>query len=92
MSPDEKGLDRKIVPCARCRTEVPVSEASVAEAVDYIIHFCGLECYAKWAEQRQGADYLPKLGTRLPMIATARIDPVTPDEATDHLTGLASAK
>jgi hypothetical protein len=51
MSPGKEDTDRKIVPCARCRKEVPVSEAKVAEAVDYIIHFCGLECYAKWAEQ-----------------------------------------
>jgi hypothetical protein len=40
----------KTVPCARCLKEVPISEAGVAEAVDYVAYFCGLECYAKWAE------------------------------------------
>jgi hypothetical protein len=40
MSPGKDDTDRKIVPCARCRKEVRVSEAKVAEAVDYIIHFC----------------------------------------------------
>jgi len=28
--------------------EIPKSEAMVAEATDYVLHFCGLECYAKW--------------------------------------------
>ena len=28
--------------------EIPKSEAVVAEATDYVLHFCGLECYTKW--------------------------------------------
>ncbi|MCC6194463.1 MAG: DUF3330 domain-containing protein [Burkholderiales bacterium] len=48
-----------IVPCAQCRKEVPLSEAGVAEAVDYLVHFCGLECYAKWAAGHQGAECPP---------------------------------
>jgi hypothetical protein len=31
-----------------------VSEAKMAEAVDYVAYFCGLECYAKWAEREEG--------------------------------------
>jgi hypothetical protein len=31
--------------------EVPVSEAVVPEAVDYVVHLCGLECYARWRNQ-----------------------------------------
>jgi hypothetical protein len=23
------------------------------EATDYILHFCGLDCYAKWRKQEQ---------------------------------------
>ena len=39
------------VPCAVCEHEVPVSEAVVREASDYVAHFCGLECYERWRKQ-----------------------------------------
>lgn len=60
MLPEKKDSDRNIVPCAECRKEVPVSDAKVAEAVDYIIYFCGLECYAKWAKQHEEPECLPQ--------------------------------
>jgi hypothetical protein len=31
--------------------EVPISEAIVPEATDYIAHFCGVDCYDKWRKQ-----------------------------------------
>jgi hypothetical protein len=34
--------------CAVCEHEVPLSEAVVPEASDYMVHFCGLECYERW--------------------------------------------
>jgi uncharacterized protein DUF3330 len=39
------------VPCAVCEHEVPLSEAVVREASDYMAHFCGLECYERWRKQ-----------------------------------------
>jgi len=30
-----------------------ISEAVNEEATDYALHFCGLECYAKWQKQEQ---------------------------------------
>jgi len=36
------------VACAVCEHEVPLSEAPVREASDYMAHFCGLECYERW--------------------------------------------
>jgi len=36
------------ISCQLCRKQVPLSEAKVAEAADYVAYFCGLECYAKW--------------------------------------------
>ncbi|HEY4697916.1 MAG TPA: DUF3330 domain-containing protein [Gallionella sp.] len=49
------------VSCSICRKEVPLSEAVIPEAADYVAHFCGLECYAKWKRQserpgQQGGD------------------------------------
>lgn len=46
-----------LIQCEVCLREIPRSEAHVAEAEDYIVHFCGLECYGKWvkdAEQEKG--------------------------------------
>jgi len=33
--------------------EVPLDEASSFEAVNYVIHFCRLECFDKWKEKKQ---------------------------------------
>jgi hypothetical protein len=34
--------------CEICLKEIPQSEAKNTEAEEYIIWFCGLECYEKW--------------------------------------------
>jgi Domain of unknown function (DUF3330) len=34
--------------CAVCEHEVPLSEAPVREASDYMAHYCGLDCYDRW--------------------------------------------
>ena len=39
------------ISCEVCMKQVPASEAKSAEAVDYVVHFCGLDCYQKWANQ-----------------------------------------
>ena len=39
--------------CAVCEREVPLSEAVVPEASDYVAYFCGLECYARWHNQAE---------------------------------------
>ena len=36
------------IACGVCRHEVPVSEAISPEASDYVVHFCGVECYQRW--------------------------------------------
>ena len=36
------------VPCEVCLREIPKSEATVSEASDYFLYFCGLECFSKW--------------------------------------------
>jgi hypothetical protein len=39
------------VACAVCMKEIPLSEAIVPEAKDYVAHFCGQDCYEKWRQQ-----------------------------------------
>lgn len=51
-SQKSKPVEVKHVSCEICLKEVPVVEAIVPEATDYFVHFCGLECYEKWKNQR----------------------------------------
>jgi hypothetical protein len=44
------------IACDVCLREVPISEAVVPEAADYFAHFCGLECYQKWQNQKPKSD------------------------------------
>ncbi len=48
MATQGKPSNVERVACEVCLKEIPKSEAMVAEATDYVLHFCGLECYAKW--------------------------------------------
>ena len=43
----------EIVSCAICRKEIPLSEALIPEAADYMVYFCGLECYAEWKRRSE---------------------------------------
>lgn len=36
------------IDCEACRTNIPLSAAKTSEGEDYIIYFCGLQCYEKW--------------------------------------------
>ena len=40
----------KTLKCEVCLKEVPLSEVHVPEAEDYVVNFCGLECYDKWVK------------------------------------------
>jgi hypothetical protein len=44
-------LDR--MRCEVCQHDIPLSEAVVAEATDYVVYFCGLDCYDRWRHQRE---------------------------------------
>ena len=46
----------EIIHCEICMTEIPASEGMSSEALDYVMHFCGLECYDLWSKQE-----LPKV-------------------------------
>jgi hypothetical protein len=51
MATSDKPAEGTLVSCAVCLKEVPIAEATVPEATDYFVHFCGLECYEKWRVQ-----------------------------------------
>ncbi|PKO60420.1 MAG: DUF3330 domain-containing protein [Betaproteobacteria bacterium HGW-Betaproteobacteria-18] len=55
MTTNNKPIEVETVKCEVCLKEVPLSEATVPEATDYFVNFCGLECYEKWKEQGEMA-------------------------------------
>jgi hypothetical protein len=67
------------VPCEVCLKEIPKSEASVPEAVDYFVYFCGPGCYDKWnhrgpaVEQVQNSGSSGRPGWKLPRRTTAAL-------------------
>jgi len=48
-----KYFDSVRVACEVCLKEVPRTEAQHDEGGDYVMHFCGLECYKMWREQNK---------------------------------------
>ncbi|MBI3221581.1 MAG: DUF3330 domain-containing protein [Nitrosomonadales bacterium] len=60
LTPDETGSNEiGKVSCDICRKEVPLSAAIIPEAVDYVAHFCGLECYTQWKQHAQRSQKAP---------------------------------
>jgi len=49
---EEVALDR--LPCEIALGDLPSPEAFPAEATDYVIHFFGLNCYARWRTLQDG--------------------------------------
>lgn len=44
------------VSCRQCGRELPPEEAIGAEARDYVLWFCGLDCYQAWRRERDAAE------------------------------------
>jgi len=44
----DRSTEVAMVKCEVCLKEIPRSEAKGPEAEDYVIHFCGLDCYDRW--------------------------------------------
>jgi len=53
MVEPEKAVEVKKIACEICLKQVPKSETKVDEANDYVLYFCGLDCYEKWREEKE---------------------------------------
>jgi len=42
-----------MVSCEICLREIPFDESSVVEVENYVIYFCGLECFQTWRKARK---------------------------------------
>jgi len=56
MTISDKTAKVELVSCEICLKEVPVNEATHPEADDYVVNFCGLECYEQWKSQDKNPD------------------------------------
>lgn len=63
MAESDKTIEQTQVHCKVCLKEVPRNEAESAEVHDYVMYFCGLECYEEWQnggqEQKSAAVKIP---------------------------------
>jgi len=53
MTEPEKVVETEKVACEICLKHVPKSETKVEEASDYVLYFCGIDCYEKWREEEK---------------------------------------
>jgi hypothetical protein len=56
MNSKKSTENRELVECEICLKEIPASEAKNEEASDYVLHFCGLECFDKWRSSEDKAE------------------------------------
>jgi len=60
----EKKEQEPAIACEICLREIDHEEAETFEVDDYVHHFCGLDCYAKW--QHAGAQEKREKGQKGP--------------------------
>ena len=53
MISDDLSLPLALVSCDVCHHDIPIAEAVTAEMTDYVVYFCGLDCYDRWRLQRE---------------------------------------
>lgn len=53
MIEQKKIIEPEKVACEVCFKEIPISEATSVKATDYIVYYCGLDCYDKWRKQEE---------------------------------------
>ena len=64
MAPSDKPVEATLVSCEVCLREIPKSEATAPEAVDYFVYFCGPDCFEKWTDHRRPSEeYVERSGS-----------------------------
>lgn len=54
MTEQQKPAMPEQVSCEICMKEVPKTVAMNAEGGEYVLYFCGLDCYQKWSGGEAG--------------------------------------
>ena len=55
MDKPDKPVEAPVVACEVCLKQIPKSEAKNAETEDYVLYFCGIECYGEWERTQKQA-------------------------------------
>ncbi|MDH5719194.1 MAG: DUF3330 domain-containing protein [Spirochaetia bacterium] len=45
--------NEELVSCEICLKELSKAEAKSAEAQDYVLNFCGIDCYKEWQKKSE---------------------------------------
>jgi len=53
MTDKPRPEEPELIDCDICMKEIPESVALSEEGQDYVLHFCGIECYTKWKQRKQ---------------------------------------
>ena len=56
MTEQKELIEPEKITCEVCFKEIPISEAKSAKATDYIMYYCGLDCYDKWKRQEEKSE------------------------------------
>ncbi len=48
-----------LVACEICMKEIPHDVAKTFEGDEYVLHFCGLDCYRQWKQHEPGEGAKP---------------------------------
>ncbi len=56
---DQASDETPLLSCEVCLKEIPASETKIAEAEDYVLYFCGIECYDRWHRQATDPENAP---------------------------------
>ncbi len=54
-TPTHPSLTPERVACSVCHKEIPLSSALTPQVEDYVVYFCGLECYEEFAAERNSS-------------------------------------
>jgi len=52
--------DESLLTCSVCMKEIPDSVALSTEGKDYVLHFCGADCFSQWEKRAQPDDKKPQ--------------------------------
>jgi len=62
MNADQGSHALKMIACDTCKKVLPMADALAPEVADYVVHFCGTDCYETWVTQREAQVQPDKLG------------------------------
>lgn len=48
--------DAELINCDICMQEIPAESEEYFETDAYVRHFCGIECYKKWKDEKGSGD------------------------------------